>query len=315
MKDFTNLVDLLEYFKDEDFCLSYLEQKRWRGTVSCPFCHSLHIYRTNRGFKCGSKTCHKKFSAISQTVYQNTKLPLRIWFAAIWLALSCKKGISSLQLSRQLGITQRAAWHLNHRIRELLREKAPAMLKGKFQVDETYVGGRETNKHLKKRNPELKTTGRSGVKTAVIGLYQEGGIVRTFVVDAATRKVAEAIIETNIEKGSTMVTDAFAMYHRVGKRHTHIVVNHKKGVYVDKDGNTTNGIENVWSILKRGIIGVYHNVSPHHLHRYCDEFTHRYNVRELNDKDRFEISLFHSSQPLTYKELTKIEADDSTTSI
>lgn len=304
---FKNLVELLEYFKDEQTCKAYLEEKRWKGVVTCPFCNSVHIYRTNRGYKCANKECHKKFSVISQTVYENSKLPLRIWFGAIWLALSCKKGISSLQLGRQLGITQKSAWHLNHRVRELLREKAPAMLKGKFQLDETYVGGVEKNRHKAKRlsTDKLKTTGRSQSKVPVIGLYQEGGKVRTFVVDSATRKIAEAIIETNIEPNSTMVTDSFSMYHRVGKRYNHIVVNHSKGEYVDKQGNHINGCENLWSILKRGIIGVYHSVSPHHLHRYCAEFSHRYNCRKLNDKDRFEISLYHSSKPLKYKELTK----------
>jgi len=138
-----------------------------------------------------------------------------------------------------------------------------------------------------------------------MGLFEQNGKVITFVVDAATRKVAEKIISTNVAIGSTMVTDAFAMYNRIGKKYNHIIINHSNGVYVDANKFTTNNIENFWSVLKRGIIGIYHYVSPNHLHRYCNEFTGRYNTRKIADDERFELSIQNCDGRLKYKDLIK----------
>jgi len=148
--NFKTLTECLDYFKDEQVCRVYLEQQRWGGTPACPFCGVVDPYRTNRGFKCRAKECGKKFSVTVGTVYENSKIPLRAWFATIYLCLSSKKGVSSLQISRQLGITQKTAWLLLHRIREMLKDKAPQMLKGNVQVDETYVGEKITNKYKSK---------------------------------------------------------------------------------------------------------------------------------------------------------------------
>lgn len=305
---FNDITELLDHFKDQATCVAYLEQQRWGGNPACHHCGSLRVYRTNRGFKCVEKECSKKFTVLTGTVYENTKLPLRTWFAVIYLATSSKKGVSSLQISRQLSISQKSAWFLLHRVREMLKEKAPAMLKTHVQVDECYVGGLEKNKHASKKRKSIdgkRTTGRSDIKTPVMGLFEKNGKVRAFVVDGATRKIAEKIIATNIELGSTMVTDAFAMYNRIGKRYNHIIVNHSKGQYVDENKFHTNNIENFWSVLKRGIIGIYHYVSPHHLHRYCNEFTGRYNTRKLADDERFELSIKNCEGRLKYKDLIK----------
>lgn len=303
MSQFKNLIELFDFFKDEATCRQYLEQKRWGGTPACPFCGVVDPYRTNRGFKCRDKGCHKKFTVTIGTVYENSKIPLRTWFAAIYLATSSKKGISSLQTSRQLGITQKTAWFLNHRVREMLREKAPQMLKGTVSIDETYVGGKEANKHASKRNKQV--IGRnSDFKTPVIGIAETGGKVVVHVTEWVTKKTAKELVSKYVETGSTMVTDGFTMYAFLGKddRFHHVVVDHRNGEYV-KDGFHTNGIENFWSLLKRGIIGIYHYVSPQHLQRYCDEFAARYNTRKISDPQRFDLSLQASDGRLKYNQL------------
>jgi transposase-like protein len=303
MTQFTTLPQLFDFFSDEDICRQYLEQRRWGGTPACPFCGVINPYRTNRGFKCREKSCGKKFSVMVGTVYENSKIPLRIWFAAIYLCTSSKKGISSLQASRQLGITQKTAWFLLHRVREMLRAKAPHMLKDQVQIDETYVGGSERNKHASKRTKE-KQFGRSDSKTPVIGIVETGGKVTVKVSEWVTKKNVKALIDENVQKGSIMVTDGYAMYAYLknSKEFTHVVVDHSKGEYV-RGGFHTNGIENFWSLLKRGIIGIFHQVSPWHLQRYCDEFAARYNTRKLRDDERFALSIQNSIGRLKYNDL------------
>jgi transposase-like protein len=304
---FKTLVQLLDHFKDEETCKAYLEQQRWGGTPACPHCGVINPYRTNRGFKCRDKACGKKFSLTVGTIYENSKIPLRTWFAAIYLITSSKKGISSLQLHRQLGITQKSAWFLLHRIREMLKDKAPHMLKDTVQVDETYVGGLEKNKHANKKIQSAK--GKRGrkvdePKTPVFGIAETGGKVVVKVTDWVTKKFAKELIDQYVQRGSTMVTDGFAMYGYLSKdeKFNHVVVDHKSGQYVN-GGFHTNGIENFWSIFKRGIIGIYHFTSKKHLQRYCDEFAARYNTRKIKDNERFDLTLRNSNSRLKYNDL------------
>lgn len=300
--NFKNLIQLLDFFKDEKTCLDYLEQQRWAGNPTCPFCGCGKPYVTTRGYKCRDKACQKKFTAKVGTIYENSKIGLRTWFAAIYLCTANKKGISSCGLARQLGVTQKTAWFVLHRIREMLTEKAPNMLNKQIQVDETYIGGLERNKHKSKKTKNQQ--GRScDVKAPVIGVYDENGKVRTQVVPWVTRRKVDAIIKKHLEPGGMLVTDAFAIYTRMGKEHQHKVINHSDGIYV-VDGFHTNGIENHWSQLKRGIYGIYHHVSVKHLQRYCDEFAARYNTRDIKDHERFEFYVSQSEGRLKYNQLT-----------
>lgn len=302
--NFNTVLQLLDYFKDEVTCIAYLEQQRWGGNPTCPFCGTEKPYKTNRGYKCRNSACYKKFTVKVGTIYENSKIPLRTWFAAIHVCTAHKKGISSCQLARDLGITQKTAWFVLHRIREMLIEKAPNMLKDELQVDETYVGGKEANKHKSKRTKGV--IGRNAdVKAPVIGVYDENGKVKTKVVPFLSRLGVDRIITSNLKPGGMLVTDAYNIYQRMGKRYQHKVINHKNGEYVVA-GFHTNGIENHWSQLKRGIYGIYHHVSVKHLQRYCDEFALRYNTRDIKDHERFDLVLKRSDRRLKYNQLIGI---------
>ena len=228
MSNFKNLTELYDFFKTEEICKAYYEQKRWGGTVACPHCGSLKIYRTNRGFKCGEKLCAKKFTVISGTIFENTKIGLLTWFAAMYLISTSKKGVSSLQLAEQLGITQKTAWFVNHRIREMLKDNDAHKLSGVVSCDETFVGGKNKNRHADKKAP--LSQGRSHVdKTPVVGLIQRNGKVKTFVVSDTSAETLHKIMGDNVEEGSILVTDAYRSYNGLDARFTHVIVKHENG--------------------------------------------------------------------------------------
>ncbi len=297
---FKSLPALLNHFKDEATCIKYLELKRWNGKPICPHCGNDRVYRTNRGFKCAKVTCHKKFSVTVGTVLENSKIKLSIWFAAIYVVTAHKKGISSLQLSRDLGVCQKTAWFMLHRIREMLRVKQPVLLTGEIQGDETFVGGKNKNRHANKKIKESQ--GRSCKdKTPVFGLLADGKVNTTVVTDTRAESL-KPIIFSMVERGSIMITDEWGAYNGLNSSYQHEVLKHNANEYV-RDGFHTNSIEGFWSLLKRGIFGIYHSVSPKHLNKYCDEFSYRYNTRKIKDDERFSGSLTHIQGRLTFDQL------------
>jgi len=307
-----SLLDLQEYFHNELVCAQYLEQMRWDGKPLCPHCGSEHHYRTTTRFKNPAlkdykdflcKACGKKYTVITGTIYECSKVSLRTWLLAEYLIANHKKGISSLQLARDLGVTQNTAWFILHRIRASFKEDHEEKLTGITQIDETFVGGKNKNRHYDKK---VKYVGREPSrvdKTPVMGLLNYGK-VRLFAVKDTSYDELRGVINRNIELRSIIISDDLYSYRTLGESYMHFIVRHSAKRYRSKEGFSTNGIENVWSILKRGIIGIYHYVSRKHLQRYCDEFAYRFNTLSLTVVERFEDAIRRCGNArLTYKVL------------
>jgi transposase-like protein/ribosomal protein L37AE/L43A len=306
MKTFKNILEFQKEFSSEEKCRGYLEQQRWNGTPACPFCGSLNVCRFTNGkiFKCREKQCRQKFSVLVGSVYQNTKIPLTKWFLATYILSVHSKGISSLQLANFIGVTVKTAWHLNHRIREMLTDKSPELLDGIVELDETLIGGSLSNIHAsKKERLKLK---REDNKTMVFGALQRNGKLRTKVIPNVTKENLTEAVESFVAPDSIMVTDENIGYNKVGLKYKHRKVNHRNKEYVRKEDILihTNNIEGYWNILKKQIDGIHHSVSPKHLQRYCNESTFRFNNRELFQDERFAAALANSRGSLTLKQLT-----------
>lgn len=298
-----NLKDLMNKFKDEAACRDFLVQQRWNVEPICPYCGHRKSYKIEGGkrFKCANQICYKKYSVTVGTIFEASNIPLSTWFPAVYyIAVSHKRGISSVQLAKDLGVTQKTAWFMLHRIREGLRENNPLFLTKEVQADEAYIGGSEENKHKDKR--ATTPTEASEKKTPVVGLIETGGRVVTQVMPWVTKKNVSDLILKHVDRKATLVTDGLSTYQKVGRKYDHIVINHTEGQF--KVGKFhTNGIENYWSLLSRGIYGIYHQVSTKHLQRYCDEFAYRFNSRKLADGFRFLVTMQQLDGRLTYKNL------------
>lgn len=310
LKKFTNLINLLTYFKDEQVCRDYLEVIRWNGELKCAYKDCLHdkVFKFTNGkvYKCAK--CERQYSVRVGTMFENSKIPLQKWFAAIYLITSHKKGISSLQLHRDLGITQKTAWFLNHRIRATLGLAPDAeKLDGKCEADETFIGGNEKNKH-----PHNKTEGNQGrsmkTKSAVAGIVERGGDLRAKKVPDTTGTNLKMFVTQNVKFGSEINTDEWWGYNGLSAAFDHKFIKHNEGEYVNGTIHT-NTLEGFWSLLKRGVFGIYHSMSDKHLQRYVDEFVFRYNTRNETERDRFDMMLSNISNHITYKQLTNARSN------
>lgn len=299
MKDFNSLIELFIAFPDEQSCINHLERLRWDGIVVSPFDPTSKVYKCKYNkYRC--KNTGKYFNVKTNTLFDSSKIELRKWFAAIWLVTSHKKGISSLQLSRDIDVTQKTAWFMLQRIRNCFGIENNDKLSNTVEVDETYIGGKNKNRHTNKR-----VTGSQGRsvkdKSPVLGMVErKGKLVAKVVKNTSGGILTPQII--NFVKDALIYTDEWWGYNSIKKLFKHSYVNHRSNEYVRGDVYT-NTIEGFWSILKRGIIGIYHFTSKQHLQRYVDEFVFRYNTRKHTDGERFNLLLRNNEHRLTYKEL------------
>ncbi|MEJ0026755.1 MAG: IS1595 family transposase [Rhizomicrobium sp.] len=292
--------ELFQRFPDEAAARAYIEARRWPSGAKCPECReaSRITARKNGFYRCNA--CKTDFTVRTGTVFERSHVPLHKWLYAMYMLVTARKGISSVQLAKQIGVTQKTAWFVLGRLREACGNDL-TMLRGIVEVDETYVGGKEKNRHQHKK---LGANGAGG-KVAVIGIRERGGRMKALPVGKTTAFALQRAIRNNIEVGSTIHTDEFSSYIGLRPDYKHETVNHSANEYV-RDGVTTNGVESAWAVLKRGIYGVYHHTSAKHLHRYVDEFAFRLNDGDVkrHTMDRLD-SLFDAAvgKRLTYEEL------------
>lgn len=301
------LLEAIRYFSNADNALNFMIQLRWADGITCPRCASKsnNFIRTRKLWIC--KDCKKNFTVKQGTVMEDSPIGLDKWLTAVWMIANCKNGISSYEIHRDLGITQKSAWFLLHRIRLAMQQGTFEKLSGTVEADETFVGGKAKNMHKDKR--EAKITGRGATgKAIVMGVLERAGEVRAKVIPNTTQETLHEQIRTNVEKGSNVFTDQFPAYNGLDSDFVHKFVNH--AVEYVRDNVHTNGIENFWSLLKRGLKGTYISVMPSHLFRYVDEQSFRFNHRKDNDAGRFlKACSTMSGKRLTYKKLIgKIES-------
>lgn len=302
---FNSLIALVNHFNCQKKCIEFLIEQRWNGQAVCPYCGGTHCYRRSDGrFIC--KGCGDNFSVLVGTIFENTKVPLTKWFMAMYLISSHKKGISSLQLSRDISVTQKTAWFMLQKIRSLYSQNTDE-LHGQVECDETYVGGKETNKHGSKK--VQGTQGRSTkTKEGVFGMVERntGKVVAMRIPDSKSATLI-GIINDFVKEGSRIYTDEYIGYHSLmdSECYAHSSVNHKNKEFVDGESHT-NTIEGFWSQLKRMIMGVYHFVSAKYLQRYVDEAVFRYNTCAYEEGERFQRMFAQSVGKVKYVDVRTI---------
>ncbi len=301
------LQQAIRYFSEEQVCVDTVAGLRWpRGPV-CPKCgRKQHYYlASQRRWKC--KNCARQFSVKVGTIFEDSPLPLDKWLCALWMLVNCKNGVSSYEVHRALGITQKSAWFVLHRLRLALQHGSLVKIGGdgtEVEVDETFVGGKARNMHMDVRKRRITGTGYTN-KAIAFGMLERGGKVRTATIDGRTRENLHGEIRKHVSAGSALYSDEWQAYRGLESEYVHKVIDHAEK-YVDGRVHT-NGMENFWSLLKRGLNGTYVSVEPFHLFRYLDEQAFRYNNRDksLNDGDRFTLALSQiAGKRLTFAEVT-----------
>lgn len=299
----TSLLEAIRYFSDIDVCTDYVAKRRWPNGPVCPRCGCTEYsyLTTRRLWKC--KGCKKQYSIKLGTIFEDSPLGLDKWLPAMWLVANSKNGISSHELGRALGITQKSAWFMLHRIRLAMQTPTAKRLSGEVEVDETFIGGAARNMHKSDRERKgIKGSGMSG-KTPVLGMIERGGRVKAEVVPDVRRKTLRPRVIDNVEVGSALYTDALKSYTGLDVAYSHETIDHAER-YVDGKVHT-NTIENFWSLVKRGLNGTYISVEPFHLFRYLDERVFTFNERDRTDYGRFEAVLAAvAGRRLTYAEVT-----------
>nr|WP_281719672.1 IS1595 family transposase [Nitrosomonas nitrosa] len=298
----TTLQEAIQYFADPERCLVFAVAMRWPQGPTCPKCYSQEhrFIKTRTVWVC--KRCQKHYSVKVGTIFEDSPIKLDKWLCAMWMMVNAKNGISSYEVHRALGVTQKTAWFMLHRLRLALQKGSiDRKLMGDVEVDETYIGGQARNMHHDKQMKMKKTEGFFR-KAVVIGMLERKGEVRTAVLARASTKLIEKAVKEHVVPGSNLYSDEAKAYDKVGKEYAHQVINHAE-TYV-KGNVHTNCIENFWSLLKRGIKGTYVSVEPFHLFRYLDEQSFRFNTRKDNDQGRFMSALSQiSGKRVQYKAL------------
>lgn len=289
-----------QHFQDADKARAFLEKLRWPNGPVCPHCNCTTAYKLTAKpgskkpvrpgvYKC--KDCEQQFTVTVNTIFEDSHIPLNKWLLAIHLLCASKKGMSAHQLHRMLGVTYKSAWFMAHRVRYMMSQPSfKQKMFGVIEADETYVGGKRRNQGGQGR------PGDYSHKQKVFSLVKRGGDVRSFHVERVTAENLQSVLRKNAHPSATIVTDNFASYDGLtGQFGDHLVINHSTGEYsrkiAGKPAIHTNTIEGVFSLLKRGLTGVYHQVGSHHLHRYLAEFDFRYNARKISDTDRTLLAL------------------------
>jgi transposase-like protein len=291
---FASLYDLMDAFPDEQSCIDHFTAIRWANGEFCPYCGHDKVYHfaDKRTHKCGQ--CRQRFSIKVGTIFEDTKIPLRKWFMAIWLITSHKKGIASTQIARDIKVTQKTGWFMLHRLRHAARTRSfNRPLKGMVESDESMFGGKDRNKPTWKRGKEEKVV--------VHGLLERGGELRVKKLDSLKEVRREVI--ANVEPGTNLMTDEATIYRGMERRFHHHTVNHSADEYSRFGWAHVNGLEGVWSLIKRQIYGIHHWVSAKHLSKYLDEATWRFNRRHVKDGERMNEFLMRLDGRLKYRVL------------
>lgn len=303
----TNLIEFYNEFATEEKCQDFLAKQRWGDEIICPKCGTVGVkaYKLASGrLKCAE--CRSPFTVRMGSVFEDSKLPLQKWFFAIYLCTSLKKGVSSIQLSKYLGVTQKTAWFMLQRIRYVFENGTFEKLKDAVEVDEAYIGGAEKNKHASKKTKGTQGFGSKKVKTPVVGMVQRGGKLHAVVTGDTGSATLMGLISKHVDLDATVYTDEHMPYRTLPKLgYKHESVNHGSKEFVNGMAST-NTAESFWSHLKRGIDGIYHHVSAKHLQKYCDEYSYRWNTKDMTDGERFEDWFSNiNGKRLMYKSLIK----------